>query len=138
MNSPNQVPQRIPPFNPERGGRFFGVLNNKMNAGLLLVLLCFASSQVEAGQAPPVNIPQEAPGDAKPLAPAESMKQFLVDEDLELEQILAEPIVTQPVFLNFDERGRMWVVQYRQYPWPAGLKMVSRDSVYRVVYDKIP
>ena len=26
----------------------------------------------------------------------------------------------QPVFLNFDERGRMWVVQYLQYPDPPG------------------
>jgi len=39
------------------------------------------------------------------------------------------------VFLNFDERGRMWVVQYRQYPEPAGLKVMARDSIWRIRYD---
>jgi hypothetical protein len=56
--------------------------------------------------------------------------------DLKADLVLQEPVVTQPVFLNFDERGRMWVVQYRQYPEPAGLKEMSRDSVWRVVYDR--
>jgi putative heme-binding domain-containing protein len=32
----------------------------------------------------------------------------------------------------------MWVVQYLQYPNPAGLKMVSRDNFWRAVYDKVP
>ena len=50
-------------------------------------------------------------------------------DDLELDQLLAEPLVKQPVFLNFDERGRMWVVQYQQYPHPAGLRMTSRDKL---------
>ena len=27
------------------------------------------------------------------------------------------------------------MVQYRQYPWPAGLELVSRDNVWRNVYD---
>ena len=39
---------------------------------------------------------------------------------------------------RFDERGRLWVVQYLQYPFPAGLKMVSHDGVWRAVYDKVP
>jgi putative heme-binding domain-containing protein len=73
-----------------------------------------------------------------PLPPAEAAKSFTVPDDLEIEQVLAEPIVRQPVFLNFDERGRMWVVQYLQYPAPAGLNVVSRDNFWRAVYDKVP
>jgi hypothetical protein len=49
-----------------------------------------------------------------PLSPAEAATRFVIHEDLELDQVLAEPIVRQPVFLNFDERRRMWVVQYIQ------------------------
>ena len=52
-----------------------------------------------------------------------------------VETVLAEPAITKPLYINFDERGRMWLVQYRQYPWPAGLKLLSRDNVYRNVYD---
>lgn len=56
--------------------------------------------------------------------------------DLAVDLVAREPVVAQPVFLNFDERGRMWVVLYRQYPEPAGLKLTARDSVWRVNYDR--
>lgn len=32
----------------------------------------------------------------------------------------------------------MWVVEYRQYPNPAGLTVISKDQYYRSVYDKTP
>jgi putative membrane-bound dehydrogenase-like protein len=76
--------------------------------------------------------------DDAPLSPAEAATRFVIHEDLELDQVLAEPTVRQPVSLNFDERGRMWVVQYIQYPHPAGLKMLSHDRFWRAVYDKVP
>ncbi len=57
--------------------------------------------------------------------------------DLALDLVLREPVVAQPVFLNFDERGRMWVVQYLQYPHPAGLTAVAHDEFWRVVYDRV-
>ena len=60
------------------------------------------------------------------------------DEDLQIDQILSEPEVTQPTHLSFDSRGRLWVSHYRQYPYPAGLKMISRDKYYRAKYDKEP
>ncbi|MCA9266876.1 MAG: ThuA domain-containing protein, partial [Planctomycetales bacterium] len=72
------------------------------------------------------------------LPPAEAAAKFRIAEDLQWELALAEPIVRQPLQLSFDERGRLWVVQYLQYPHPAGLKMVSRDNYWRAVYDKIP
>jgi len=73
-----------------------------------------------------------------PSSPAEALKKFTIPADLDIELLLSEPIVGQPVFINFDERGRMWVVQYLQYPNPAGLKIVSRDKYWRNVYDKVP
>lgn len=63
---------------------------------------------------------------------------FDVPDGLEWELVLSEPQITQPVFIDFDERGRLWVAQYRQYPSPAGLKMLSKDKFWRAVYDKIP
>jgi len=73
-----------------------------------------------------------------PLPPGAALASFKVPDDLRLELALAEPIVRQPVSISFDERGRLWVVQYLQYPNPAGLKMVSHDGVWRAVYDKVP
>ncbi len=77
-------------------------------------------------------------GDTDPLAPAEAIKSFQVSKDLRWEQVLAEPLIGQPLFINWDERGRLWVLNYKQYPDPAGLKMVSRDKYLRAVYDKVP
>ena len=57
---------------------------------------------------PPVaDLPQDANGPA--LSPVEAQTRFHVADDLTWEQVLAEPQITQPVFLNFDARGRMWV-----------------------------
>lgn len=75
---------------------------------------------------------------SKPLSPADSLKTFKVPDDLELDLVLAEPIVRQPLHISFDERGRMWVVQYLQYPFPAGLKVVKYDEHLRAVFDRVP
>jgi putative membrane-bound dehydrogenase-like protein len=77
-------------------------------------------------------------GGQGPLSPGAALASFKVPEDLELELVLHEPEVKQPVSMTFDERGRLWVVQYLQYPHPAGLRLTSRDGVWRAVYDKVP
>ena len=72
------------------------------------------------------------------LSPQQSMDHFKVPDDLQVDLVLAEPIVSQPLFMNFDERGRLWVMQYLQYPEPAGLTLLSKDQWWRAVYDKVP
>lgn len=95
----------------------------------------------ESGK-PPVTSAKEGhpvePGSRGPLPPRRALAAFTVPDDLKIDLVLSEPVVRQPVSLSFDERGRLWVVQYLQYPAPAGLKMVSRDGVWRAVYDKVP
>jgi putative membrane-bound dehydrogenase-like protein len=70
--------------------------------------------------------------------PKESLKDFRVPPDLEVRLSAAEPQIRQPVNAMFDERGRLWVVQYLQYPNPAGLKPVSVDQYLRTKYDRVP
>ena len=61
-----------------------------------------------------------------------------VADGFEVQLVAAEPLVRQPVAIEFDDRGRLWVVQYLQYPNPAGLKRVQVDRYSRTVYDKMP
>jgi hypothetical protein len=68
----------------------------------------------------------------------ESLKRFQLDPGMKIELVAAEPDVAQPVYITFDERGRMWVVQYLKFPFPAGLKIVGHDRFWRVKYDKFP
>jgi putative membrane-bound dehydrogenase-like protein len=56
----------------------------------------------------------------------------------QVELIASEPQVRQPVAIDFDDRGRLWVLQYLQYPNPAGLKRVSVDRYSRTTYDRVP
>jgi putative heme-binding domain-containing protein len=87
-------------------------------------------------QRPYHALKMQGSGDA--LEPAEALKLLSTPADLELEQVLAEPHVAQPIYMDFDERGRMWVIQYLQYPFPAGLKILSEDKFLRATYDKVP
>ena len=55
-----------------------------------------------------------------------------------MELVAAEPVIRQPVDLHFDDRGRLWVVQYLQYPFPAGLTITAYDQYLRARYDRVP
>ena len=80
----------------------------------------------------------ELPAPTAALAPPESLARFRVPADLAIDLVLSEPEIAQPVSVGFDERGRLWVVEYRQYPEVAGQKVLSRDGVWRVVLDGVP
>lgn len=76
------------------------------------------------------------PGPRK--SPADSWALMKPADDLQVDLLLSEPLVAQPTHFSFDARGRLWVAQYRQYPYPAGVKMLSRDKYYRAQYDRVP
>jgi len=78
------------------------------------------------------------PARAQGYAPDEAVKKMTVAEGFAVKLVAAEPMVRQPVAIEFDERGRLWVIQYLQYPNPAGLKRVKVDRYSRTVYDRVP
>jgi putative heme-binding domain-containing protein len=105
-----------------------------------------ANQSVEqlAGNAEVAEILRTRPGrgvmsdGSQPTAPDKAIQSFRVREGLSIELVAAEPKISQPLFLSWDSRGRMWVVQYRQYQYPAGLKVVRFDQHLRAVFDKTP
>ncbi len=80
------------------------------------------------------------PGTATPQGYSieEAPRRMQLPKDLEVQLVAAEPIVRQPVAMEFDDAGRLWVIQYLQYPNPAGLKRAKVDRYSRTTYDKIP
>ncbi|GAB2778497.1 ThuA domain-containing protein [Rhabdobacter roseus] len=50
------------------------------------------------------------------LAPAESNKLTQVLADFDLQLFAAEPDITNPIAMAWDERGRLWVVESVDYP----------------------
>ena len=75
---------------------------------------------------------------AQGYPPSEAPRRMAVAPDLRVDLVAAEPLVRQPVAIDFDDRGRLWVIQYLQYPNPAGLKRRRVDRWSRTVYDRVP
>jgi putative heme-binding domain-containing protein len=76
--------------------------------------------------------------ESQPTPASHAVKQFSLPDDLQIELVLSEPEIHQPVEINFDHQGRLWVVQYNQYPYPEDLKVTSIDNHLRVKFDKVP
>lgn len=75
---------------------------------------------------------------AQGLTPEEAVARMKLPDGLETSVVAAEPLVKQPVAIEFDDRGRLWVIQYLQYPNPEGLKRVAVDRYSRTKYHRVP
>src|SRR5262245_76373 len=62
-------------------------------------------------------------------APRDSLKQIAVDSGLKVELVANEPNIMSPVAVRFDEDGRMWVVQMRDYPTGPTKEFPARSRV---------
>ena len=51
-----------------------------------------------------------------PLSPEESAKKWHVREGYRIELVAAEPVVLDPVAFDWDEKGRLWVIEMADYP----------------------
>ena len=76
--------------------------------------------------------------DSEPTPPHQAVREFRLRDGVQIELMAGEPEVTQPLFVSWDFAGRMWVVQYRQYQYPAGLKVIRYDQHLRAVFDRVP
>lgn len=76
--------------------------------------------------------------DAQDFSPDEAVRRMVLPERFEVRRFASEPMVRQPLDMCFDDQGRMWVIQYLQYPNPAGLKRVEVDRYSRTRYDRVP
>ncbi len=75
---------------------------------------------------------------SEPTPVAKSLKEFRIRDGFEIEAMAAEPNVAQPLSMTWDSRGRLWVSEYLQYQFPAGLKIVEYDNHLRARFDKVP
>jgi putative membrane-bound dehydrogenase-like protein len=72
------------------------------------------------------------------LSPKEALARMKTPDDVRVRLVASEPLIRQPLSLSFDDRGRLWVLQYLQYPNPAGLKAVEVDRYLRTKWDRKP
>ena len=66
-----------------------------------------------------------------PKSAEDSLKCFRIEDGVRIELVAAEPLVKDPVAIEFDQRGRLFVVEYGDYPvGPAE----GGEPLSRVVY----
>lgn len=87
----------------------------------------FVDSAATLGAAPGQNHPAQ-----------EAVRRMTLADGLEATLVAAEPAVRQPILVKCDDRGRLWVIQYLQYPNPAGLTRKKVDEWSRTEYDRVP
>lgn len=89
--------------------------------------LCLALNVILVAQLP-----------AQGLSPKQAIEKMQVPAGMEVRLVASEPQVRQPLSMFFDPKGRLWVLQYLQYPNPAGLKAVKQDQYLRTIWDRVP
>lgn len=62
-----------------------------------------------------LNWKKWSPGVVPVFTPAESLAQFKVAPGFKVELVASEPMVKDPVFVDWDDEGRMWVGELRTY-----------------------
>ncbi|MDO8538930.1 MAG: c-type cytochrome [Opitutaceae bacterium] len=64
-----------------------------------------------------------------PLGIKGSMERTQVAPDLRLQLFAAEPDVVRPIFMAWDERGRLWIAEARDYPHNVKPDGMGNDSI---------
>ncbi len=73
------------------------------------------ASTAAFAQLPP-NVKDTQPGQDRPPTPLQSLEKFTVPEGFQVTLFAGEPDVYQPIAMEFDDRGRLWVIENFSYP----------------------
>lgn len=96
------------------------------------------------GTATPSSVERPVPApDSPPRSPAESLSRLRVTSGFRVELMAAEPLVIDPVAIDWDLAGRLWVVEMADYPLgmdglgkPGGRVRVLEDTDGDGRYDR--
>src|SRR6185436_18842521 len=69
-----------------------------------------------------------------PRTPEEERQGFHLPPGFEIQLFASKPMIGKPMNMAFDGRGRLWLTQSREYPFPAKPGVKGRDEI-RVLED---
>src|SRR5688500_13463939 len=109
----------------------------------IVIALSAAAVATGYGQSSPVNRQwppevQKVSDDSPALSPEESLKTFFMAPGYRLELVASEPLVQDPIVMDWDLQGRLWVVEMpgfvpdlqapEPYMEPVGKVIVLEDT----------
>jgi putative heme-binding domain-containing protein len=95
-------------------------------AAFCLILLSYASAKDDPAPRDPFA---EHIAATAPRSPEDEGKQFKLPPGFVAELVAAEPDIHKPLNMNFDDKGRLWVTDTIEYPFPAAPGTKTRDTV---------
>ena len=99
---------------------------------LFLALALAATALTAAEPALPDGVKNTQPPGAKPLSPEEALKKMKLPDGFRATLFAGEPDVLQPIAFDFDDRGRLWVVECFSYP-----DFKNQDSDRIVIFEDL-
>jgi mono/diheme cytochrome c family protein/glucose/arabinose dehydrogenase len=90
----------------------FRILSARLVTALFMVLACtlVLVGQTPAGRPWPPGV-VGAPDQSLPLAPDDALKTFYMPPGYRLELVASEPLIQEPVAIDWDLEGRLWAVE---------------------------
>jgi putative heme-binding domain-containing protein len=96
---------------------------------LTKTIFTVATASLLAGAAHAADPFGEGVRTTEPLTPEEQLKTFKAPEGFEMQLVAAEPDLRKPMNMAFDAKGRLWVTESREYPFPAPPDKPGRDTI---------
>src|SRR5437667_8360673 len=97
----------------------------KLVLALVLGIMAASSQAAEPPGLPEGVVNTQNPQD-KPISPQEALSRIKLPQGFQATLFAGEPDVMQPIAFDFDDRGRLWVIECFSYPdW----KTTNRDRI---------
>ncbi|MCA9016333.1 MAG: sorbosone dehydrogenase, partial [Planctomycetaceae bacterium] len=95
---------------------------------LLLTLGCclFTTGSLHAQKKDPFR---EFIRPTDPLSPQDALKAFTLPEEFEIQLVAAEPEIQKPLNMAFDIKGRLWITDSSEYPYPVKPGTKGKDTI---------
>lgn len=90
-------------------------MNTNPMMTMFLGFLLMGSSAIFADELPEGVVNSQNPNDVS-LTPTQSLKKITVPEGFEVTLFAGEPDIRRPIAFDFDDRGRLWVVENYSHP----------------------
>jgi len=118
---------------------------------VIFAILFFGQNRVSSqngdriGESQPENWREWEVPPAPPLTPEEQHRSFRVAPGFRVELVAADPLIVDPITIDFDEHGRLWAIELRAYMPnvdgegecdPLGTVVVLEDLDFDGAYDQ--
>lgn len=107
-------------------------IRHRWTAALFSLAALAVCLNTASAQLPPGVTDSQKAGDL-PTSPAESLKKITLPPGFRAQLFAAEPQVMQPIAMEFDDRGRLWVVENFSYPALKKNNGVTNPAPDRIV-----